>query len=65
MIDILNLVNSEDGTEVIVTELSYPTKRYMVKFMDTDANQNIATMFISELDYALHYARNLIEGTKP
>ena len=63
--DILHLVNSEDGTEVIVTELSYTTKRYMVKFMDTDANQNIATVFISELDYALQYARNLIEGTKP
>jgi hypothetical protein len=65
MLDLLHLVNSEDGTDVIVTELSYPIKRYMLKFRDTDANQNIATVFISDLDYALQYARNLIEGTKP
>ncbi len=65
MLDLLHLVNSEDGTDVIVTELSYPIKRYMLKFRDTDANQNIATVFISDLDYALQYARSLIEGTKP
>lgn len=65
MKEILRLVNSDDGTDVIVTKLSYPIKRYMLKFRDTDANQNIETVFISDLDYALQYARNLIEGVKP
>lgn len=65
MTEILHLANSEDGLEVIVTELSERTSRYMLKFRDTDADETIATLFLPDKDYALQYARNLIEGTKP
>jgi hypothetical protein len=65
MTEILRLANSEDGLEAIVTELSEGTNRYRVKFRDTDADETIATLFLPDREYALQYARNLIEGTKP
>ena len=65
MTEILRLANSEDGLEAIVTELSQRTIRYMLKFRDTDADQTIATLFLPEKDYALQYARDMIEGIEP
>jgi len=65
MSEILHIKNAEDGLEVIVTELSQRTIRYMLKFRDTDADQTITTLFLPEKDYALQYARDLIEGSKP
>lgn len=65
MTEILRLANSEDGLEVIVTELSQRTIRYMLKFRDTDADQTIATLFLPDREYALQYARDMIEGIEP
>lgn len=65
MTEILRLANSEDGLEVIVTELSQRTIRYMLKFRDTDADQTIATLFLPDREYALQYAQDMIEGIKP
>lgn len=63
--EILHIKNAEDGLEAIVTELSQRTIRYMLKFRDTDADETIATLFLPDKDYALQYARNLIEGNEP
>ena len=58
--EILRLANSEDGLEVIVTELSSEgTIRYRVKFMDTDADQTIAILTLPTKEHAEWYA-NLI-----
>lgn len=66
MTEILHLANSEDGLEVIVTELSSEgTTRYRVKFMDTDADETIGILIFPDRELAEHYARNIIKGTKP
>jgi hypothetical protein len=66
MTTIFRLANSEDGLEVIVTDLSSEgTIRYRVKFRDTDADQTIAILTLPTKEHAEWYARNLIEGTKP
>jgi hypothetical protein len=65
MTEILRLANSEDGLEVIVTELSEGTVLYRVKFMDTDADRTIALLTLPTKEHAEWYARKLIEGTKP
>ena len=55
--EILHLVNSEDGLEAIVTELSSEgTIRYRVKFMDTDADQTIAILTLPTKERAEWYA---------
>ena len=61
MTEILHLANSEDGLEVIVTEIS--KTRYMLKFRDTDADQTIATRFFTTKESAEDFANTLI-GTK-
>jgi hypothetical protein len=66
MTEILHLVNSEDGLEVIVTELSSErTNRYRVKFRDTDADETIGILIFPDRELAEHYARSIIKGTKP
>jgi|688.fasta_scaffold461829_2 hypothetical protein len=63
--EILHIVNSEDGLEVIVTELSEGTNRYRVKFRDTDADETVGILIFPDKELAEHYARSIIKGTKP
>ena len=68
--EILHLVNSDDGLEVIVTELFIETGtdntvRYMMKFRDTGSGNVISTLFFPDRKYAIHYARSIIKGVKP
>ncbi len=66
MTEILHLANSEDGLEVIVTELSSEgTVRYRVKFRDTDADETVGILIFPDKELAEHYARSIIKGIKP